>query len=132
MSPAPPVAPADADGGSAAGGSGGKAARAPKVDEASAAFKKELASAVAGELGRKWKALPAAEKEAYEERERRERDAVLKEAQAAAKRMANSGEGGWVSRGASRLRTLLHARLQRLLLLLLFLVRVAFLHSSLA
>jgi len=65
-----------------------------KVDEGEAAFKKDLQAAVVVELGKRWKALALEQKEPFEERARKEKEAVLKEAQAAAKRLASSGEGG--------------------------------------
>jgi hypothetical protein len=65
-----------------------------KVDEGEAAFKKDLQAAVVLELGKRWKALTLEQKEPFEERARKEKEAVLKEAQAAAKRLASSGDGG--------------------------------------
>jgi hypothetical protein len=65
-----------------------------KVDEGAAAFKKDLTAAEHGELSKRWKALSLEQKEPFEERARKEKEAVLKEAQAAAKRLASSGEGG--------------------------------------
>ena len=66
-----------------------------KVDENSAAFKKELKQAVVSELGRAWRNLSADEKAKYEARARDEKALVLKDAQSAARRVATSGEDGY-------------------------------------
>ena len=47
-----------------------------KVDEGEAAFKKDLQAAVVLELGKRWKALTLEQKEPFEERARKEKEAV--------------------------------------------------------
>jgi len=47
-----------------------------KVDEGEAAFKKDLAAAVVLELGKRWRALTPEQKEPFEERARKEKEAV--------------------------------------------------------
>ena len=67
----------------------------PKVDENSAAFKKELKQAVVSELGRAWRNLSTDEKAMYEARSKDEKAQVLKDAQSAARRVATSGGDGY-------------------------------------